>query len=381
MPIKFKKILFWTILALAILGIAGLIFYRFTVEKQLEIISPNGGEILQAGKTYQITWKARNIGNIAIVLISGTGENLENVKWIARDIPARRKNYNWQIFVWENPRQDYRISILEYPWYNENKIDYSDNFFTILGPQFASCDTLSIEAEWPFLPSDYPGQKRVFITETSFTGNLEGLEGADRKCQQEAEKIGLKGSWKAFLGDDRALAIERLNLDGIFVEAKSSADLPEGETCHRLLGKNFEEFFKKLSAPLDINQEKFDEKFLENLSEIWLGRINNDSKRECLTVFTERMPINPSRFYSYTTTCQNWTIDREIVLGYPPRLNEEIEFPICHTPEGRRINAVGLGGLSSGLTGERINQYFSYSVGKFCNDQQKLLCIEQELDK
>ncbi len=375
MAFSLKKILAWIILVIAVVGIGSWLIYRFSVEKSLQLQSPDGKEIWQANKTYQITWKARNIGKIGIMLVKG--EDAKEGKWIAKDISAGKKKQDWQIFVWEEPRQDYKIAIFEYPWQEGNKIDYSDEFFTILGPKFASCDNLSIEAEWPFLPSDFPDLRKAFITETSWRGNLEGLEGADKKCQQEAEKEELEGKWKAFLGDDTIFALERLNLEGIFVEAKPAATLPEGKTCHRLLGKNFDEFFKKLSEPLLLNQEKFEEDFLKDLQNIWLGRINKESKRDCTTIYAKYPLYDPSLNYSFTTTCQNWTTDEEKVLGYPPKPDEKIEFPICYTPEGKRIDAAGLAGLSSGLIEKEKEKFFTPSLGKSCNFSQNLLCVQQ----
>lgn len=376
MPVQFKKILPWIILGLIVAGAAVWLIYRLTAEKKLQLVFPNGNETWWAGKTYQIAWKAKNIGKVAIVLTKG--EDSKTAQWLVEDIPAAKKKYDWQIFVWQAPGQDYKITILEYPWKEGNKVDYSDENFTILGPQFASCDKLSIEAEWPYMPSDFPGQRQVFITRTSFVGNLEGLVGADKKCQAEAEKEELEGNWKALLGSDEMLAMDRLNLDGIFVEARPAAILPEGKTCHRLLGKDFNEFFKKLSASLTLNQEKLEENFLNDLSKIWLGRINAQSKRDCLTISGYYLPTDISRDYSFTSTCQNWTNQQGIVSGYPLKPGEKTEFPKCYTPQGQRIDAVGVAGLSSGLVGSDMkNQLFSPAVAKFCNTAQKLLCVQQ----
>ncbi len=40
---------------------------------------------------------------------------------------------------------------------------------------------------------------RIFVTSTTYSGNLGGLEGADAKCQQRAEATNLGGTWKAWL--------------------------------------------------------------------------------------------------------------------------------------------------------------------------------------
>ena len=374
MNINYKKILPWAILAIVVLGLGAWLVYRFTVTKSLQFVSPAGQEVWLANNTYKITWKARNMGSVGIILIKGARG--QDVKWIAKDVPARRGSYDWQIFVWEEPREDYKIAVFEYPWQEGNLIDYSDDFFTILGPEFASCDALSVAAEWPFVPSDTLDLRKVFITEKRYSGDLERLEGADKRCQQEAQEKGFDGAWKAFLGDDTVFAVDRLNLGGVFIMAESAGLLPENKTCHRLLGNNFDEFLKKLSEPLLLNNEKFDETFLKNLPNVWLGRISKDSLRECTTI--EGIPVRDlAARYSFTTTCQNWTTGLLRVPGYPPALGQDVEFPVCFTPEGIRTNAVGLAGLSSGILGEGAQQTLNPSLGKSCDIAQKLLCFQQ----
>jgi hypothetical protein len=374
MTLNFKKIIPWVILGIIVIALGGWLIYRYTAEKSLQLTSPQGGEVWRANDTYKITWKARNMGRVGIILLEGPQGR--DVKWIAQDVPARRGSFDWQIFVWEESRQDYKIAIFEYPWKEGNLIDYSDDFFTVVGPQFASCDALSVAAEWPFMPSDFPDLRKVFITQKSYTGNLERLEGADRICQQEAQEKGLTGAWKALLGDDTVFVIDRLNLGGIFVMADSGGLLPENKTCHRLLGNNFNDFLKKLSESLALNRGKFDEDFLEDLQNVWLGRLSKESLRECTTV--EGTPLRLlEQKYSFTTTCQNWTTGLNRVPGYPPAPGAAVEFPVCFTPGGVRTNAVGLAGLSLGILGQGAQQTLTTSLGQSCDLPQKLLCVQQ----
>ena len=44
-------------------------------------------------------------------------------------------------------------------------------------------------------------QYTVFVTSTSYDGNLGGLAGADAKCQDQADAAGLTGTFKAWLSD------------------------------------------------------------------------------------------------------------------------------------------------------------------------------------
>jgi Protein of unknown function (DUF1554) len=54
------------------------------------------------------------------------------------------------------------------------------------------------------------GQKRVFITSVTYSGNLGGLSGADQKCTLAAQGANLGGSWKAWLSSGNSAAIDRI---------------------------------------------------------------------------------------------------------------------------------------------------------------------------
>ena len=72
--------------------------------------------------------------------------------------------------------------------------------------------------------------KRVFVTSTTYGGNLSGLNGADGICQAIANQNGFGGTWKAWLSDSNTSAESRLThsqmgyvrIDG--VEVASSWD-------------------------------------------------------------------------------------------------------------------------------------------------------------
>ena len=374
------------ILISAVLVVLVFVFYLFFSHgvKNIQILSPNGGEEWEVGKSYEITWKAKGIKKIGIVLF-----NRKEGKWIAKDIDAQSGKYEWKIHFGQDYGDNYWIAVFEYPWQEGNKISYSKAPFIITYSKSISCDSLSAEKEWPYLPSDLPAIRRVFITEQSYTGNLGGLEGADKKCQEEAEKQGFKGKWQAFLGGDKdeETAIERLKktprgIEGIFVEAKPSAKLIRGKevTCHRLLGRSFDEFLAKFSNSVLINQQKFDKEFLSKLSSIWLGRISKKSKKNCLSIYKissdSYIPL-PEK-YTFTVTCQNWSQGKAFVENYF-RSEEQLNssFPVCYTPKGALTKAVALGGLAEGLIKENENnERFTPSQGKSCESEQRLLCIE-----
>lgn len=373
------------VLIFAVLVTFGFIFYLFFGQftKNIQITAPLGGEEWETGQTYKITWKARNIDKVGIVLFKG-----EEPQWIAKDIHAGVGSYEWKIYPGQQYGSDYWIAIFEYPWKKGNRIAYSDGSFAIVFPERASCDGLSIQNEWPYVPSDLPNLRRVFITEAIYNGNLEGLEGADKKCQEEAQKQEFSGAWHAFIGgdSDQEIAVERIKKtprkrDGIFVEAKSALTLIRGATCHRLLGKNLDGFLMKFSNLSVVNEEKFEDSFFQKLDEVWLGRFDEKSKKNCTSIAA--LIPNPyiplAEKYSSTTSCQNWTRGEKSVQGYPvPPGQPKPSFPTCYTPEGKFTDAVASGGLATGLTGGGVgNNEFTPYQGKSCDSRQHLLCIEE----
>jgi hypothetical protein len=52
--------------------------------------------------------------------------------------------------------------------------------------------------------------KTVFVTTTTYLGNLGGLVGADAKCNERAQAAGLSGSYTAWLSDSTTLATDRI---------------------------------------------------------------------------------------------------------------------------------------------------------------------------
>jgi hypothetical protein len=344
------------------------------VSKKLEVKSPNGAEEWKVGEENSIAWFSKGISKVGIVLFKGS-----EPQWIAKNIDAGAAFYKWNMFSLLDPSQDYKIAVFEYPWQKGNKIDYSDKPFTIIGPRFSSCDTLSIPDEFPYLPSNYPNIRKVFITDKTYDGNMEGLVGADQRCQQTAESNNYIGTWKALLGDDKTLAIDRMTLSGLFVEAIPAAELPSGESCHRLLGEDFNKFFEKLSNPLVINREKLSEDFLKYFSNVWLGRINDKSPKNCTYISSDVASSKVQENYSYTTTCENWTKSSNWVLGYPKFGPYDPEYPSCYTSASKQTYAVGEAGLATGLTGSgtSMSNLFSAYLGKECNSSRRLICVQQ----
>ena len=375
----FEKSIFFIGLGIIIL-VAVFIFYLFSEKaKSLEVFFPVGGEELLIGETYEITWRSKNIEKIGIVLLEG-----EEPIWIARNIDANIGRYEWKVQPGQDYRKNYWIAIFEFPWQKGNPLNYPSSHFSIIYDSFDNCDSISIANEWPYLPSDFPGLRRVFITKGTYAGNLEGIEGADRICKEEAKQSGLEGEWQAFIGGDRdeETAIERLKrtqrgLGGIFIEAEPVYEMERGDTCHRLLAKDFEGFLAFFTNFTYENEKILSSSFFQKLSNLWIGRITIESAKNCVGVtILSATRASLAEQYSFTATCQSWASSQKIVRGYPvPRDEEKPDFPTCYTPEGVLTDAVSIAGLSSGI---RIEEsIFSYNSVKACDTRQYILCIEK----
>ena len=373
------------ILIAAVVIVAGFIAFLFLsqFQKGIEIISPNGGEEWGIGQTYKITWEAKSVEKVGIVLFKG-----KEPKWIAKNIPAKLGEYEWKIYPGQDYRDDYWVAVFEYPLKENSRIDYSSGPFAVIYPALLSCDSLSVENEWPYLPNDLPNLRRVFVTENKYRGNLGGFEGADEICRKEAETKGFEGTWHAFIGGDKKneSAIARIEqtprkTKGIFIQAQPAADLMSRKaTCHRVLGRNLDEFLQKFSNLVIINNEKLEENFLQDLGNIWIGRIDEDSKENCVQIYSviAKPYTNLVEKYSFTESCQDWTKEDMFAQNYLSwEGGDASSFPTCYTPEGKLTSAVALGGLSSGLEIEQGANVFVSQQGKYCNVEQKLLCIEE----
>lgn len=58
-------------------------------------------------------------------------------------------------------------------------------------------------------PTPAASSKKVFVTSTTYNGNLGGLSGADAKCQDRANAANLGGTWKAWISTGLVNALTR----------------------------------------------------------------------------------------------------------------------------------------------------------------------------
>ncbi len=381
-----EKILIFILIGVGLVVLIFLVSLFGGAGKNLELIDPIGGEEIYIGETYEILWRQRNIGKIGIVLFKG-----EQPKWIARDIDAGEEKYEWTIQPGQEFGDNYWLAVFEYPYREGEVISYSTGPFSVVFADIASCDSLSILEERPYIPINYPETRRVFITEGRYDGNMGGFEGANEICSQEAENLELEGSWSAFIGGDRETAAGKISrTSGVFISALPEGEVLRGNTCHRLLANDFDSFLSLFSEREESLKEKIGTDFLNSFSNLWTGRIRAEDIINCAEIVSPRSR-DIEENYTFTISCQNWTINRRslssiqtmptIIEDMPSSEDffieeEEIitslsDFPICYTPEGVSVSARGLGGFSSIITEGVLR-----TQAKGCGQSQHILCIE-----
>lgn len=347
--------------AVGILGILFLINFLGSA-KSLTFKTPGEPITITAGETYQISWSGRNISRIGLVLFKG-----DKPQWIVQNYPASAGKYDWTPFIYQAAGADYRIAMFEYPWREGNPIVYTPYQIEIVGPQYSSCDSYSIKAQWVYLPDNYEDMHRVFITNSTWTGNMGGLEGADAKCANEAEDRGYPGSYVAFIGSDEISATERIAVDGVFVEAEGTDKLAEGVSCHRMIAPGLKDFLEKTRLSGELAGVELGDDFERQLRNVWYGRRTPQVDSKCLAISGTGL----TGAFSGTYTCQDWTIAGQKV--YSGNVPDEADLPRCYDATGNSVMANFYGAAAS-----TIDDSGQLGVGgDICDVNRSLICIEQ----
>lgn len=96
----------------------------------ITITKPNGGETLQVGQTYRITWSASSKIDTVSIGYKSCDSCLD---WIAFSTP-NLGYYDWNVDVGSTVNTQFKIEITGYQTGVGSVTDLSDNFFTVLQP-------------------------------------------------------------------------------------------------------------------------------------------------------------------------------------------------------------------------------------------------------
>jgi hypothetical protein len=120
------------VLLFAVVGIQS-VGAQMAAGSYVKVLSPNGGETLEVGKTYRITWQASS--NIDRVYLMYKKDNYTG-NWICFDC-ANTGYFDWTVNVGNTntTNTQYKIEIIGYENSKGSILDQSDNFFTVPLPQ------------------------------------------------------------------------------------------------------------------------------------------------------------------------------------------------------------------------------------------------------
>jgi hypothetical protein len=105
----------------------------------VKVTAPNGGEILQVGQTYKITWdSSANIDKVSI----GYSSCDSCLDWIAYNYP-NTGSYDWTVNVGNTTNTQFKIDITAYYTGVGSTNDRSDNYFTVLSQPTPTADPIS----------------------------------------------------------------------------------------------------------------------------------------------------------------------------------------------------------------------------------------------
>jgi len=96
----------------------------------VQIVQPNGGEVLNVGSVYRITWNSTSDIDTVTIGYKSCDSCLD---WIANNIP-NVGYYDWNVFVGNTINTQFKIYIIGYDTGVGSITDTSDNNFTVLQP-------------------------------------------------------------------------------------------------------------------------------------------------------------------------------------------------------------------------------------------------------
>ncbi|MBI4653120.1 hypothetical protein HY750_02600 [Candidatus Kuenenbacteria bacterium] len=112
----------------------------------ITVLSPNGGEKLEAGKTYEIKWTNTTNDGVEIKLHSYSGNNFSYQHITFMD--SKATTYQWTVPNTLKPNNDYLIGIFSSNIFDKNNNtirDYSDGNFEIIALTDKICQSICKE--------------------------------------------------------------------------------------------------------------------------------------------------------------------------------------------------------------------------------------------
>ncbi|MFA5878229.1 MAG: Ig-like domain-containing protein [Candidatus Staskawiczbacteria bacterium] len=190
---------------------------------------------------------------------------------------------------------------------NPNRLVSKKSYYEVIDCGNSICEN---KEDFLWCPSDCNAY-RVFVSSTSYSGNLGGVSGADATCQALAQAAGLTGNWMAYLGDNSTGPMERL--------FQAVVDRPYKLVNGTLLATNRADLADRtVSAPINVAEDGS----TVPSSDVWTGSNSFNVRQD--------MPMNYS-----DARCYNWTSNKSAPLIGISGTNDNlgawdgVKFPSC----------------------------------------------------
>lgn len=193
-------------------------------------------------------------------------------------------------------------------------------------------------------PSPAPASaKRVFVTSTTYNGDLGGLSGADAKCQARADVANLGGIWKAWLSNQTISSSSRLD----------HSNLPYKLLDGTTIANNWSQLIstdKTIFAPIKMSELK--------------TLVNNH-------VWTNTNDIGGIRNITPENTCSGWTSTSSSYGGFVGDSRLTYQTVTWTDPTNTVRNTLYNQWTDAQGSGSGYNDY------SYCNSSLPLYCFEQ----
>jgi hypothetical protein len=111
-------------------------------------------------------------------------------------------------------------------------------------------------------------EHRIFVTSTSYNGNLGGLTGADAKCKSVAQNAGLRRDYKAIVSNVSTNIADRLTITGSIYKVVGSNKVLIADSASAL-------WSPPLLSAVDRNEN---EASVTSGSQVWTGSADDGTK-------------------------------------------------------------------------------------------------------
>ncbi|MCX7616324.1 MAG: prepilin-type N-terminal cleavage/methylation domain-containing protein [Patescibacteria group bacterium] len=171
--------------------------------------------------------------------------------------------------------------------------------------------------------------KKIFVTSTSYSGNLGGRTGADSICQSVANSAGLGGTWKALIGTTDASIEKVLGHDWVTLENVDGTAVAQAGLCPKYYATtttSVDSFINSFKSPPFCSMGHFADTNGKYYSTILLNPILSETGQPITSgyVWTGSSNQFGAKTTSLNYTCNNWTSSATTIDGLVGGVNTTV---------------------------------------------------------